>query len=87
MWDVQILDTRLHVWLNFVHWCPELWSGLRISGKICACPEWDEVIDDLLKEDEFDFNSESAFSGDSEVNVKYLSCDEQTDDPVIRSIW
>ena len=54
--------------------------------EICSSLEQDEVSDELLKGDESDFNSESAFSDDGEMNVKYLSCDEQTDTPVLRSV-
>ena len=39
--------------------------------KICASGKYDEISDELLQEDEFDVNSESAFSDDSEVIVKY----------------
>jgi hypothetical protein len=62
-----------------LRWLTDFW-------KICASLEYDEISDELLQEDEFDFNSESAFSDYSEVTVKYLSCYEQTNIPVIRRI-
>ena len=47
-----------------LRWLMDFW-------KICASGKYDEISDELLKEDEFDVNSESAFSDDSEVIVKY----------------
>jgi hypothetical protein len=49
-------------------WLADFWE-------IFASLEYDEKSDEILKEDEFVFNSESAFSDDSWVNVKYLSHD------------